>query len=48
VKSGLKTLERLRGSVHEGLDRTAVAYVVLGVALLLTGLPVRQAQRRGA
>jgi signal transduction histidine kinase len=38
VKSGLKTLERLRGSVHEGLDRTAVAYVVLGVALLLTGL----------
>jgi signal transduction histidine kinase len=38
VKSGLKALERLRGSVHEGLDRTAVAYVVLGVALLLTGL----------
>ena len=38
MKSGLKALERLRGSVHEGLDRTAVAYVVLGVALLLTGL----------
>ena len=31
-------LERLRASVREGLGRTAVAYAVLGVALLLTGL----------
>jgi signal transduction histidine kinase len=39
VKSGLDALERLRGSVHEGLGRkTAVAYVVLGAALVLTGL----------
>jgi signal transduction histidine kinase len=38
VKSGLIALERLRGSVREGLDRTAVAYAVLLVALLLTGL----------
>ena len=38
MKSGLDALERLRGSVHEGLGRTAVAYVVLGAALVLTGL----------
>jgi signal transduction histidine kinase len=39
VKSQLDALERLRGSVHEGLGRkTAVAYVVLGAALVLTGL----------
>jgi signal transduction histidine kinase len=38
VKPGLKALGRLRGSVREGLGRTAVAYAVLGVALLLTGL----------
>lgn len=38
VKSGLVALERLRGSAHEGLGRMAVAYVVLLVALLLTGL----------
>jgi signal transduction histidine kinase len=38
VKSGLDALERLRGSVHEGLGRTAVAYVVLGAALVLTCL----------
>ena len=38
VKSGLMTLERLKGSVREGLGRTAVAYAVLTVALLLTGL----------
>jgi signal transduction histidine kinase len=38
VKSGLDALERLRGSVHEVLGRTAVAYVVLGAALVLTGL----------
>src|SRR5215212_11170150 len=31
-------LERLRGSAREGLDRTTVAYAVLLVALLLTGL----------
>jgi signal transduction histidine kinase len=36
VKSGLMALERLRSSAREGLGRTAVAYVVLGVALLLT------------
>ena len=38
MKSGLDALERLRCSVHEGLGRTAVAYVVLGAALVLTGL----------
>ena len=38
VKSGLVALERLRGSAREGLGRMAVAYVVLLVALLLTGL----------
>ena len=38
MKSGLAALERVRGSVHEGLGRTAVAYVVLGAALVLTGL----------
>ena len=38
VKSGLMALERLRGSVREGPGRTAVAYAVLGVALLLTCL----------
>jgi signal transduction histidine kinase len=38
VKSRLDALERLRSSVHEGLGRTAVAYVVLGAALVLTGL----------
>jgi signal transduction histidine kinase len=31
-------LERFRGSVREVVGRTAVAYAVLGVALLLTGL----------
>ncbi|HEX2183106.1 MAG TPA: hypothetical protein VHH10_12555, partial [Rubrobacteraceae bacterium] len=38
MKSGLVVLERLRGSAREGLGRMAVAYVVLGVTLLLTGL----------
>lgn len=38
MKPGLMALGRLRGSVREGLGRTAVAYAVLGVALLLTGL----------
>ena len=38
VKSGLMALERFRASAREGLGRTAVAYAVLVVGLLLTAL----------
>jgi signal transduction histidine kinase len=38
LKRGLTALERLRDSAREGLGRTAVAYAVLVVALLLTSL----------
>jgi hypothetical protein len=38
LKSGLAALERGRRSAREQLGRTAIAYVVLAVALVLTGL----------
>ena len=38
LKPGLAALERGRRSVREQLGRTAIAYAVLAVALLLTGL----------
>ncbi len=38
MKSGMAALERSGHSLREHLGRTAVAYVVLGVALVLTGL----------
>ena len=38
AKPGLAALERGKRSVREQLGRTAIAYAVLGVALLLTGL----------
>ena len=38
MKSGLAALERGKSSMRERLGRTAIAYAVLAVALLLTGL----------
>jgi signal transduction histidine kinase len=38
MKSGPAALERVRSFMRDQLDRTLVAYVVLAVALLLTGL----------
>ena len=38
MKPGLGALKRARSFAREGLARTVVAYVVLVVALLLTGL----------
>ncbi|HEX5974776.1 MAG TPA: hypothetical protein VFY57_06415 [Rubrobacteraceae bacterium] len=38
MKSGLMAPERLKGSAREGFGRTAIAYVVLLVALVLTVL----------
>jgi hypothetical protein len=38
MKSGLGALERLRSSVRDGFGHTMVAYAVLAVSLLLTGL----------
>ena len=39
LKPALAALERGRRSVREQLGRTAIAYAVLAVALLLTGSP---------
>jgi hypothetical protein len=38
LKPGLAALERGRRSLREQLGRTAIAYIVFAVALLLTGL----------
>src|SRR5215211_6200775 len=38
MKSGPAALERIRSFARDQLDRTVVAYVVLAVALLLTGI----------
>ena len=55
LKAGLAALERGKRSVREQLGRTAVAYAVLVVGLLLTGLAyyyvrhnVEQAERERA
>ena len=39
LKPGLAALERGRRSLREQMGRTAIAYVVLALALLLTGSP---------
>lgn len=43
VQSGLVAPERLKGSTREGFGRTATAYAILLVALVLTVLAVSPA-----
>ena len=48
LKPALAALERGRRSVREQLGRTAIAYVVLGVALLLICVPIARITRRAS